>query len=196
MNNLAKALELFVKEGEASPPVDRFRELLLASRASTVRASVECAARWRGRIASLGADLWAFVSAPLVSPQLAHAATDVHPESAAPVARLASLVVGDLTRRDAVVELLAAPQVDHAGVLSLRLRVPGAAFRSGNECEVALVSKREHEFVAEPQRVFMDEETKLRFDLSPDLAAEWRRALAARPAPAEYPFLLLVDLAH
>ena len=196
MNNLQKALDLFIRDAVVSPPVERLRALLAPSRASTVRGAVERAAQWRSRIASLGAELWAFVSAPPVFPQLAHADSVEHPAGAAPVARLASLVVGDLTRRDAVVELLAAPQVDPAGVILLRVRVPGAAFRSGNECEVALVSKGEHQLVAEPQRVFMDEETKLRFDLSPDLAAQWRLALAARPAPADYPFLLLVDLAH
>src|SRR6266540_599295 len=60
MNNLTKALELYVKDAEAMappPPVEEFHREL-----ATVRKEAERKAAWRVRLASLAADAWEWLS--------------------------------------------------------------------------------------------------------------------------------------
>lgn len=196
MNNLEKALALFLRDTEASPPLEQFRVLLAEVRAKSAPASGERIASWRRLIAQMSDSLWDALSSP---PHHSLAGVVVtssppHPEGPPPIARVASLVLNDVSREGVALEITSRPRIDAiTGVLSLRLRVPEGTVAE-KECAIALVRKIEREIVAEQQHVYLGVEVESQFQLPRRLAEEWGPVLAHNPPPnpTDYPFALLL----
>ncbi len=194
MNNLKKALELYVEDTSASvspAPVDLFLKEFEA-----IRKSVERQARWQGIVRKIGAELSGLfaVSISEFKLKLAHSpeiAVGTHSDGGIRV-----MVLRGASQQILNLELKTPPEIGGGGVLYFDFIIPQRLDSSVKQWEVALLSKSEQELVSEPQVVRAGIETLIKFELPADRAEEWRKSIYQQMAPHEMPFGLLLCAYH